>query len=72
LTPTFRANYILRGVMVPAGNHKVEWRFEPTSIETASIFGTFGSFSLLGACLLIFGLAFKNAMPTESDQNIKN
>lgn len=72
LTPTFRANYILRGVMVPAGNHKVEWRFEPTSIETAGIFGTFGSFSLLGACLLIFGLAFKNAMPAESDQNIKN
>lgn len=62
LTPTFRANYILRGVMVPAGKHQIEWRFEPASFETASTYGTIGSLGLLSACLLIFGLSLKQAI----------
>jgi hypothetical protein len=70
LTPTFRANYILRGVMVPAGNHDIEWRFEPASFEKASMFGTLGSFSLLAGCLLIFGLALKDSLVYKSKEEL--
>lgn len=71
LTPTFRANYILRGVVVPAGSHTIEWRFEPASFQTASIYGTIGSLGLFAACLLIFGLAIKNSLLVESEKLVK-
>jgi hypothetical protein len=30
-TPIIRTNYLLRGIVVPAGQSKVEMRFEPDS-----------------------------------------
>ena len=47
---TFKANYILRGAIIPAGTNKIEWKFEPESYAKAS------TMALIGSVLLIFAL----------------
>jgi uncharacterized membrane protein (DUF485 family) len=34
--PHFRCDYILRGMVLPAGAHKLEFRFEPSGLQTGS------------------------------------
>jgi hypothetical protein len=46
-TEALRANYILRGVVVPAGSHKIEWKFEPVSVSRGNNLAMFGSSILL-------------------------
>ncbi len=45
--PHFRTNWILRGMEVPAGEHRVEFRFEPDAYFTARIISTVTSAILL-------------------------
>ena len=47
LTPHFRANYVLRGMQVPAGNHTIEFKFEPPSYFTSEIVAYVSSIILL-------------------------
>jgi uncharacterized membrane protein YfhO len=49
--PYFRANYILRAAQLEAGNHKVEFKFEPNSYyvgEKISLAGSLLLFAFLG------------------------
>jgi hypothetical protein len=50
LTPHYRVNYILRGMEIPKGKHKIEFKFEPTVIKQGSTI-TLISYGLL---LIIF------------------
>lgn len=34
-SPHFRCNYILRGMLLPKGNHKLEFRFEPQNLNSS-------------------------------------
>jgi hypothetical protein len=52
----FRANYLLRAMVIPAGNHIVEFRFEPASYYTGEKVSMISSSILI--LLLIAGAAF--------------
>ena len=59
LTPHIRVNYTLRALQVPAGNHTIEFKFEPRVVETGSKIAL-GSSVLFGILLLLGGfLQFK-------------
>jgi uncharacterized membrane protein YfhO len=52
LKPHFRANYVLRGMQIPAGNHVVEFKFEPSTYKTGE------TISLASSVILLLLLAF--------------
>jgi hypothetical protein len=56
----FRANYILRGAMIPAGKHTIVWKFEPTSYATGKSLSLFSSVILLA---LFGGISFISLRP---------
>ena len=45
--PYLRANYVLRAMPVPAGNHKIEFRFEPTEYAVGNAVSLASSIALL-------------------------
>ena len=52
LIPHFRANYVLRSMMVPSGTEKIEFKFEPSSYYNGEMIAYISSIFLL--CLLGF------------------
>ena len=57
--PHFRANYLLRAMVVPAGNHKIEFRFEPKSFYTGEKVAFAGSLLLIFMLLGILGIEIR-------------
>lgn len=58
-TPHFRVNYILRGMVVPAGNHTIEFRFEPSVYYTGNIISSVSSIIILLLAAVYIFLEFK-------------
>ncbi len=52
----YRVNYLLRGLPIPAGNHKIEFKFEPQVVKTGSKISL--ASSLLLGLLLLGGLFY--------------
>lgn len=53
-TPIVKTNYVLRGLSLPAGSHKIEFRFEPRSFILGSRITTISQLAVL--LLLLIGL----------------
>ncbi len=62
----FRTNYVLRGMYLPAGNHKIEFRFEPESYTIGRMASIIAS--LLAILIIIASIYFfvKRKNETES------
>jgi hypothetical protein len=59
-----RVNYVLRGAMVPAGTHTVEWSFEPKVWEKGT------TISYAGSALLFALLAFAGFMVYKEEKKV--
>jgi len=55
LLPHFRANYILRAMIIPKGEHTIEFKFEPKSYNIGEKIGYAGSIILLIMLFLMMG-----------------
>ena len=52
----FRVDYVLRAMQIPAGNHVVEFKFEPTVVKTGSIIALISFVFMI--ILTIFGIYY--------------
>lgn len=54
----FRANYVLRAMVIPPGNNKIEFKFEPKVIQTGSTISLVSAIAFLlisvGGCFFVF------------------
>jgi hypothetical protein len=60
--PYFQADYVLRCMVVPAGDHKIEFRFEPKSYIIGNRISQWSSLILL---LLLLGIFAKEIIPVK-------
>ncbi|HYD21335.1 MAG TPA: hypothetical protein VEB40_07675 [Flavipsychrobacter sp.] len=58
--PIIRTNYILRGLKIPAGEHKIEFRFESESFAKGGMMAAISSILLFGLCIAGIWAAFKS------------
>ncbi len=71
LVPHVKANYVLRGMAIPAGQHNIEFKFEPEAVALSKTVTTISTILLL--TLLVAGtfVEFKKKQPAKAgDQSI--
>ena len=59
-TPIVKANYVLRGLVVPSGNHAIRFEFKPITIKNAIVASTFASILLWLSIAVMLLIAFRN------------
>jgi hypothetical protein len=69
--PHFRANYVLRAMQLPAGNYKLEFKFEPKSYVTGEKISMIGSILLLIILIAAFGFEIYRLYKRENFSGLK-
>ncbi|MCB9015594.1 MAG: YfhO family protein [Lentimicrobiaceae bacterium] len=69
--PYFRANYVLRSMIIPAGNHEVEFRFEPQVYYTGEKVSFAGSLLLILLLLAYAGFEVSKSCKTGKARSTK-
>ena len=63
--PIIRVNYVLRGISVPAGNHAIQFRFEPQGYLTGKSLTTIFSWLMLVALVAAAYLTWRQTQNTK-------
>lgn len=67
----FRADYILRGMIIPEGAHEIEFKFEPSSYQTTNLVST--GFASLAILMFAFGVwRSKNDLESQDETEESN
>lgn len=66
----FRADYVLRAMRVPGGQHSIEFVFEPDSYKTGEMIGLIGSILLFLAIAGVGFLAYRGKLSAPIEPNI--
>ncbi len=67
LVDYIRANYLFRALAIPAGTHKIEFKFEPQSYLLGNLINGISSYLLLISLILYFGVKlFKSFMKSRN------
>jgi hypothetical protein len=66
----YQADYTLRGMVLPAGNHKVEFKFEPQVVKTGSTIALISFLAFLG--LLGAGIWYGAPRPPKGEKSPEN
>ncbi len=64
LIPHFRVNYVLRAMVLPAGEHHVEFKFEPAVFYTGEKISLISSIGLIFLILVIGAVELRKAVKT--------
>ena len=59
-TPIVKTNYVLRGLVVPAGNHAIRFEFKPTTIKNSIVASTIASILLWLCIVTLIVMAYRN------------
>jgi hypothetical protein len=57
-----RVNYLLRGMKIPAGNHTIEFKFDPKSYETGKMVSGISSIALFALLGVVIGTSVWNVI----------